>query len=639
MHPAEECVVSKKNKPVFGVDFGTRNSIVSMKPQNTGGITFPFHGGTDLQQTIIPGLNGKEFRDLTNLSFVPFFPGRPNVGGAGYGKFSSTVMVYTKAARNQDPLTLYDLGFVPNVQGDVLQKIMNEMGKPGDMGTLLGFYSDLKVSTDSEKASIMQRNAELFIKTILFHCVLNSYHEGCGDIQIRVSLPSSQFVNSNRKIWTNAKKYMEDVYVPADSVHVEGYATEASALFHYVNGQSLHGISRYLAITDGGDGTYDFTINTFENNKLVQPQVFSLRYAGQQIVTDSINTFYKHLVAQGQSVDRFKEMWNRDLEDSVGVSLDEFISQFVVCHQAAGKVDREKEKTLTLMLVEQFGINYISLLEQDGSINSTYNNFVRMVQYKFLFLFNVLGEQVRKEIHFEQSNETAFTIFLYGGTAQALAITEPNCNGDISYFKTYSSTSPFIKFMRAMMHFPKNKQGEEIRLVFELPEDNEKKEIVSGLIGMEDDLTVFTSGRTTATVAPQAMPMGMATGKTDGEVVEDSISTTEAREEERNRRRPKRVDVFIEDLKKLLKEDRKVEAEGKEYSLDLYLPFINKDGEQVLFSQILDDPMVRNEIATEMPLLWQYVLNTNESIDDGDMIYHIFTLEMVSLAIETYLKK
>lgn len=383
----------------------------------------------------------------------------------------------------QEPLLPYKFGFVPNVQGDVLKQIIEQMGAVGSMGETLGFYSDLKVSTDDSNPiakSIMERNAGLFVKSIMFHAVLNSYCAACGDIQIRISMPSDQFLSSNKKAWIDAKQYIEYAFIPEGSVTVGAYTTEATALFYYVNNETPVGISKYSAITDGGDGTYDFTINTFEKGRLVNPQALSLQYAGQQIMTDSINVFYDHMVQRknGNVTKIFTNLWRK--ENNPTADLDNFVKQFV--QYRGGKArDPQKEKTLVLTLVEQFGIDYQKLINPNPKnyldmIQPAYRNLVRIVQYKFLFLFNVFGEQVRKNIHFDQEMENAFTIFLYGGTAQALALAEPLCNGDIGMFETHGSNFYFVQLIKTVLHFPKNCHGKSIKLVFKPAKDTEKRD-------------------------------------------------------------------------------------------------------------------------------------------------------------------
>lgn len=115
-------------------------------------------------------------------------------------------------------------------------------------------------------------------------------------------------------------------------------------------------------------------------------------------------------------------------------------------------------------------------------------------------------------------------------------------------------------------------------------------------------------------------------------------SEVNAVEDERNRRRSKSTSEFIHDLQKLVTRDRYIEMGGKNYSLDQFLPFLDAEGRSIFLSKILDDSNVQDAIVSCMSTMWNYVLDTNQFLDDGDLIYHIFTLKMVSLAIETYLK-
>ncbi|WP_295218021.1 hypothetical protein [Ruminococcus sp.] len=674
MKPANEIKVSRTSRAIVGVDFGTRNSIIAINRQLKQGVVFPFHGQTKLQQIIIPGMQESEFMDFSNLSYIPHFGSRGNIP-EGCGKFSSTTMVYSCATQTNDPLIPYDSGFIPNVQGNVLKRIMERMGEAGTMGDVLGFYSDLKISTsgDSNMVAIMQRNVRLFIKSLMFHTVLNCFQDGCGDINIRISMPSEQFRDNNKDVWTEAKDYIEQ-FIPKNSVQIGEYATEATALFTYIQWimrrSGSAGLPKYSAITDGGDGTYDFTINKLANGNLMDPQAFSLRYAGQQIMTDSINVFYDHLVrresgnhsAKVKSV--FKAMWCSNSGNNE-TTLDDFVNQ-LSNYRAAGGNDREREKTLVLMLVEKFGIDCAKLKNNNSKtvldkFLPQYQNFARMIQYKFLFLFNILGEQVRKKVDFTKEIETSFTIFLYGGTAQALTIAEPFCQGNLQAFASPNASKlPMVMFIKSMMNLPKNRNGADIQLKFIPAKDAEKREIASGLILMRpthmknfnntaEDVFDPNMDMNIGNMAPESnqsnddpFDFGDAFGDPFGDPVNDIIGDNNDdysdESNARNVRRPDTVETFIEDLKHILK-TRTMTIQNNVYSIDKFLPFLDEKGKPILLSGILDDPIVRDVLGGDLTVMWDAVLDENMDIDDPDLLYHIYTLKMVGLAIETYLKK
>lgn len=672
MHPAEKTPVSADQTAVVGVDFGTRNSIISIRTPSTG-YTFPYHGKVK-QKVIVPGMADVTFNTFSNLSYIPQFDARGNMN-SGEGKFSSTVMLYSAAQRQSNiPLTPYDWGFVPNVQGDVLRRIMNGLEeKNGDMGSVLGFYSDLKISTsddDQFKKDIMQRNVRLFIKSIIFHIVLNCYQEACGKMDIRISVPSKQFIDDMSGVWKEAKEYIEQA-IPAQArgnIKIGAYTTEAKALFKYLQEMLANNpnffIPKYSAITDGGDGTYDFTINKLEGKNFTNPKSFSLRYAGQQIMTDSINAFYDHLVYLNNGVHSqevksvFKGLWNNSGKEQD--NLNALVEQISICH-SKGSIDRETEKTLVLMLIEQFGINCKALINPTHKnfmdiSNPKYQNFIRMIQYKFLFLFNILGEQL-KDIHFENEVETSFMIFLYGGTAQALAIVEPMCNGNIQSY-TKGANFPMVKFITAMMNLPKNKNNQPIVVKFMPALDTEKREIASGLIMTSDnDMDNYMAFQSANPVVSSNMEMpapdssdnglsgvfgsnpfgGSPFGDVFGSGKSDSISSGSGKNS--NSKMPATVDEFIADLKNILN-NRKIELPQGWYSIDNFLPFLDKAGKPINLSKILDDPYVRNQLSGQLVTMWTNTVLENQDIEESsDLIYNIYTLKMVGFAIETYLKQ
>ncbi len=680
MKPAPTKEVDSTRNATVGVDFGTRNSIVAIYPDGVTAVSFPYHGHQELQKIVIPGMDDVAFKDFSNLSYIPHFDGRADMG-VGCGKFASTVMAYSVVEAANEVLTPYDRGFVPNVQGDVLKRIMNRMTRPGSMADLLGFYSDLKISTSADTADpnlirIMDRNVRLFIKSVMFHTALNCYQAGCGKINVRFSVPSEMFVKNLKPVWLEAQKYI-DSYFPEQArgnITVGEYATEAKALFKHLSSNMNGTPPKYSAITDGGDGTYDFTINKLVGNQLTNPNAFSLRYAGQQIMTDSVNAFYDHLVRRngGQRSEEvksvFRGLWKSgDGSEAVLETREQLITQLSDYRNIPGGTDREREKTMVLMLVEQFGIDCQKLRNPNARnlmqiVTPEYTNFVRMIQYKFLFLFNVLGEQIRKNIRLEEDDVTSFNIYLYGGTAQALTIAEPLCQGNLAvYGSPGAGNLPMVVFIDAMLDLPRNVNGEKIILKFIPAKDSEKREIASGLIAMQrTELQNFNvdggqnveipSFAGAAPAAQQQEPVeggfgdffsgfgnmgGMGFDMNPAPQPTAPGMDTGA---ERNARKPRTLDGFIDSLKEVLC-NRTVELPQGEYSIDNFLPFMDENGQPIYLSRILDDQIVRNAMLSELTTLWNTVCTENSDIDDPDMLYHIYTLKMVGLAIEAYLRK
>lgn len=670
MMPAPEKKVSAKMTATVGVDFGTRNSIIAIQPAGAMNTKFPYHGKQKLQQIIVPEMSQVRFDELSNLCYIPHFNGRPLAGGEGCGKFASTVMTYANVMSPDEKVEPYDLGFVPNVQGNVLKSIMDRMGEAGAMGDVLGFYSDLKISTDENdpnKIKLMNRNVRTFIKSIMFHTVLNCYQSGCGDISIRFSVPSKTYATQLGTVWNEACDYINS-FIPAAAqgmIHVGDYQTEAVALFEYLKTHlagAVGGMPKYSAITDGGDGTYDFTINKFENGKLTNPASFSLRYAGQQIMTDSVNTFYDHLVARNDGYHnenvraKFREMWQtgdgspEDLE-----TLRDLVEKLSEYRESGGQ-DREKEKTLALMLVEQFGIDCQKMGNRNARnlmdiVNPEYVNFVRMIQYKFLFLFNILGEQIRRNIHLDQEAENSFNIYLYGGTAQALAIAEPLCKGNLGVFSQHASKLPMAMFIDAILDLPNNIHGAKYVINFLPAADSEKREIASGLIAMSPS-AMPKAGKSGSINIPSfgvddAVPSqnndfgfdsGFGFGGGFGGAAPAPMAAPGGSSNQRDAKRPQTLEQFVDDLKNIL-ESRTVKLPQGEYCIDRFLLFSDEKNNPIKLSEILDDSHVRNKLAGELSVMWTCVCNENPDIDDSELLYHIYTLKMVGVAIEAYLRK
>ena len=356
-----------------------------------------------------------------------------------------------------------------------------------------------------------------------------------------------------------------------------------------------------------------------------------------------------------------------DGSEAVLETREQLITQLSDYRNIPGGTDREREKTMVLMLVEQFGIDCQKLRNPNARnlmqiVTPEYTNFVRMIQYKFLFLFNVLGEQIRKNIRLEEDDVTSFNIDLYGGTAQALTIAEPLCQGNLAvYGSPGAGNLPMVVFIDAMLDLPRNVNGEKIILKFIPAKDSEKREIASGLIAMQrTELHNFNvdGGQNVeipsfAGAAPAAQQQEPAEGGFGdffsgfGNMGGMGFDMNPAPQPtapgmdtgaERNARKPRTLDGFIDSLKEVLC-NRTVELPQGEYSIDNFLPFMDENGQPIYLSRILDDQIVRNAMLSELTTLWNTVCTENSDIDDPDMLYHIYTLKMVGLAIEAYLRK
>ncbi|MBP0972815.1 MAG: hypothetical protein J5851_02805 [Oscillospiraceae bacterium] len=665
----EPVTVSANMTSHVGVDFGTRNSIIALKADGMMETIFPYHGSRELQQIIIPNMFHEVFDELSNYCYIPHFDSRPGIpGGAGCGKFASSIMVYDGVKDPNAQILPYDLGFIPNVQGSVLRKIMDGMGSTGSMGDALGFYTDLKVSTDGQNANmvrLMKRNVRTFIKSLMFHTVLNSYQAGCGDIDIRFSTPSDSYAYDLGMVWSEAREYIKD-FIPTaahGNIHVGDYATEAAALFEDLKSNmtgSIGGMPKFSAIADGGDGTYDFTINKYENNLLSTPPngAFSLRYAGQQIMTDSVNAFYDHLVARNDGYHnekvrtKFRDMWKVNQENIEATeTLKEMVANLSSFREKHGS-NRETEKTLALMLVEQFGIDYSKMISPNPKslndyVNPEYVNFVRMIQYKFLFLFNVLGEQIRKTVKLEMENETCFNVYLFGGTSQALLIAEPLCQGNLNVFSGNTEKLPMAMFIDAMLDLPRNVHGAKYGIKFLPAPDSEKREIARGLITMEPSALKRANN-----AGNNALPNLMMGGNEAANAAADPFSAlggglagfsignnaAAAGGSQKDALQPQTIEQFIDDLKSILNK-RTVKLPQGEVCIDFFLTFLDEKNQPIKLSQILDDPYVRSQLSNSLTTMWNSVKGENPDIDDSKLLYHIYTLKMVGAAIEEYLRK
>ncbi|MBR7083856.1 MAG: hypothetical protein IKI37_01575, partial [Oscillospiraceae bacterium] len=648
MKNPQPCAVNYTTEAKVGVDFGTRNSIIALKPA-VGGISYPYHGEAELQSTIIPGIPKKNFNMTSNLCYIPEFHNKKY--GKGCGKFSSMVMTYTHVISPNQEVNPYQDGFVPNVEGAVLDKIMSLMDADGgNMGDVIGLYSDLKISNDPANKAIMERNVKTFMKSIILHTVLNCYQKHCGDIHIRFSVPAPSYAKQLGNVWTEAKQYILG-FLPEgmeSTITIDGYETEANSLFTYEKDRP-GAKPRFSVITDGGDGTYDFTINDEEEFKVKHQPVdsFSLRYAGQQIMTSSILAFFRHLIVKSGGIfdinakKLFMDMWNQTNENANSKTLEGLVNSLHHYYNTSF----ETAKTLILTMIEQYGLNYDAIFnmavvhagDSENAVNPEYINFVRMIQFKLLFLFNVLGEKIRNTLTFS-SLDKSLTIYLYGGTAQAFTIAEPTCCGNLANIKgNVTDSKIMLKAIKTMMNLQADDKS-EVTLLFIPAENTEKIEIANALTTL-DKLSDPSTIPAVKTAKAKKHPVSSWSLEDDDDGDDDETLDS---------LKPESVEQFTDALstmlmKRYVPKTNPKTGETRNFPLDIMLPFIStQDSQKHIYlsgkTGILKNPAVLNAFHTQIGSIWSNVCNDNpDLLDQPRMIYNIFTLKMIDLAIETYL--
>ncbi|MBR4320172.1 MAG: hypothetical protein IKP69_09040, partial [Oscillospiraceae bacterium] len=112
--------------------------------------------------------------------------------------------------------------------------------------------------------------------------------------------------------------------------------------------------------------------------------------------------------------------------------------------------------------------------------------------------------------------------------------------------------------------------------------------------------------------------------------------------------KPESVEQFTDALstmlmKRYVPKTNPKTGETRNFPLDIMLPFIStQDSQKHIYlsgkTGILKNPAVLNAFHTQIGSIWSNVCNDNpDLLDQPRMIYNIFTLKMIDLAIETYL--
>ncbi|MCR4645533.1 MAG: hypothetical protein K5695_09030 [Oscillospiraceae bacterium] len=630
------CIIMDLPKPVkvsarmtasFGVDIGARTTMIAMQSSAAITTVYPYCGSQKLHETIIPNMFPDILAEISDIAYIPHFSGRPGVpGGAGCGKFLSTVMVYDGMSDQNMLLAPYTDAFVPDVEGCFLYALM-ENGAADTAGYQSAAMP--KQAAPQLKKTIQTRDHLVLLRSILFHSILNSYQAGCGDLLIRFTAPSVDTAMRAGKLWQEAAAYLDELVIPQAKAHIQAgeYAALTSdVLLEWIKNDrasAVGGLPKYSVITDGGDRSYDISVCKYERGELrkVPGGTFSVQYAGQQIVVESILAFYRHLVAKnhgfhnGNVIGQFRKLWKTDANDqNAEALLEKMLSWFRDCmEREPGGGERAKE--LVLLLIGQFGIDYDALLDPnartlDDYIVKDYLYLVRMIQCKFLFLFYSIGGLLRRTASLKQEIETCINIYLFGGAAQALLMAEPLCKGDLRTLAEHYDQLPMGLFIDAMMALPDNVNGSRYRIHLQPVSDNEKREAAGGLVRMEHGIADIH-------VAGGQMPEPHEAG---------------------DQTLPATADALVDEIRTILHEHC-VRLDVGDVRLDYFLHFQDKESNRITLDQILADPDVRERLAERLVTMWREVQSENPSVEDAALLHDLYLTKMVGEAIETYLTK
>lgn len=448
----------------WALDMGTRNTIVGYKNQDMAN---PSHilSREELYCTLmIDSASGIMDKEFAQECYAP----EREING----KFPTMSRIY-REGKGDNEINCYEQGcaLFPNME--LINKFMAQGGAlEEDL-----IITDVKFGNDDHTHALA---LQIFLFNMLWLGCLECVLCGASKIQVLVSYPRSDIREKIEKIWNMVSDKMQYV----SEVEIEGisYCMEAEANARYLQKTMK---SRYderitktstFGICDIGDGTSDFNLylGTSVDDKLPKRIQFSMRYAGGDILVNTIMEYFK-----GKSAD-FRNLWKIPANDNeveangiyrTAVELIEEYAHLEELERNIGEEGyslRENKRNIILMLIENVGLKERLTLNP----KTEYKDFTVILLFKYWNLFQVYGNML--EVF--SSKAFSFKLFLYGGGKQAI---KDATGEDLDKFHETPFGEDIIKILSTKAGVPCESFS------INLGGKYEKKEVVDGMLEVE----------------------------------------------------------------------------------------------------------------------------------------------------------
>ena len=246
-------------------------------------------------------------------------------------------------------------------------------------------------------------------------------------MQVCISYPRSNVYERIKEVWGKITDLLKEY--SGIAIEKTTYCSEAEANAHYLQKAMLEAPEKQVSasstfgICDIGAGTSDFNlfIGETKENQLPKRIQFSMRYAGKEILADTIELFFR-----GNS-DGFRGLWAIPSKTDADYKVYSDAKKLINRYEDFEKDQMEKpdengvgdlgiqdsKRNIIQMLIEKVGIQK----NLNVSTSNIYVKFAVILTYKYLNLFRVYGRLLQL---FYNSRGGNFKLFLYGGGKQAL---------------------------------------------------------------------------------------------------------------------------------------------------------------------------------------------------------------------------
>lgn len=403
----------------WALDMGTRNTIAAWRNKQERQLSYTL-ARNQLYCPLLAGM-GNMGRDFARECYAPI----QEVAKS----FTTMVRIY-KAGREGRGEVCYEDGCA--LFSD-LELISGLLGK--DMNwEKAAIFTDIKFG---ENDQIHETALQIFLHNMLWlgslECILN----GADELKIIISYPRNAIRERIGKLWGKAVEMVSEI---SDVKISLSYCLEAEANARYLQKKMRGDLSKAITkdsifgICDIGDGTSDFNLylGTTENEELPARIQFSMRYAGRDILVETIMRFSEKYPTE------FEKLWHRPADKERKNRTDNLISTYEQLLKPAAKgrtADDENEGSVNVERGEAEGtqLSYalgeckrnivLALIENAGmekNLNispiKSIKDFAAVLTFKYWNLFHVFGDMLDKFT----SDAVSFKLFVYGGGRKAL---------------------------------------------------------------------------------------------------------------------------------------------------------------------------------------------------------------------------
>lgn len=403
----------------WALDMGTRNTIAAWRDMQEQQLSYTLCR-EDLYCPLLAGM-GNMGRNFARECYAPIQEVTKS--------FTTMTRIY-KAGREGMGEVCYEHGCA--LFSD-LELISGLFGKDTNWEKA-AIYTDIKFG---ENDQVHETALQIFLHNMLWlgslECILN----GADELKILISYPRNAIKERIEKLWGKAVEMVSEV---SDVKMNLSYCLEAEANARYLQ-KKMHGnLSKAITkdsifgICDIGDGTSDFNLylGTTENEEIPARVQFSMRYAGRDILVETIIRFsekYPH---------KFQRLWKtladkerKDKTDNLILTYEQ-LRKYSRNNKPTDNEDgedvsigrKEKESKQSSYAIMECKRNIVLALIENAGMEKNLKispldelrDFAVVLTFKYWNLFHVYGNMLEKFI----SGAVSFKLFVYGGGRKAL---------------------------------------------------------------------------------------------------------------------------------------------------------------------------------------------------------------------------